>query len=312
MSNWLQLLNTFLVQAQKGDLKTASYPREWEDFRLRVSFGMGAPARVPWIAFINQEMQVSNGFYPVYLYYKELQTLILAYGISETEEFGKSWPAEIQNSAVTVAAYFDKDVPRYGDSFVFKAYKISDQGGIITCSYADNGALASDKDIESDLATILTYYKKAVSGGSTTPSSDPGFNIRSQGLFYMEKQLEDFIIHNWEKTELGKRFDLIIEDGELVSQQYRTEIGPIDILAKDKTSGCHVVIELKKNQTSDDTIGQLARYMGWISEAKKDANVRGIIIAGEYDRKLDYALKVMSNVEVFLYEVDFRLNKFLK
>ena len=29
----------------------------------------------------------------------------------------------------------------------------------------------------------------------------------------MESQLEDFIITNWEKTELGKRLDLIYKDG---------------------------------------------------------------------------------------------------
>jgi len=313
MSNWSGILQSFLAQARKGDLKTASYPKDWEDFRLRVSFGMGAPARIPWIAFIAPEMQVSNGFYPVYLYYKEFETLILAYGVSETEEFGQGWPAEIMNSTVTVAAHFDKDVRRYGDSFVFKAYKVSIQGDQIKCSYSDTGALATEKDIEADLATILGYYKKVIfSAPSSAGPIESSANVRSQGLFYMEKQLEDFIIHNWAHTELGKRFDLIIEEGELVSQQYRTEIGPIDILAKDKTTNSYVVIELKKNQTSDDTIGQLARYMGWISESKKDSGVKGIIIAGEYDRKLDYALKVMPNVEVFLYQVDFRLNKFIK
>ena len=86
----------------------------------------------------------------------------------------------------------------------------------------------------------------------------------AQGLFYMEKQLEDFLILNWENTELGKKYELIVEEGELISQQFRTDIGPIDILARDKRTGTYVVIELKKNQTSDDTVGQLARYMGWI------------------------------------------------
>ena len=46
----------------------------------------------------------------------------------------------------------------------------------------------------------------------------------------MEKQLEDFIISNWENTEFGMKYDLIYEDGVLVSQQYRTSIGKIDIL----------------------------------------------------------------------------------
>ncbi len=128
----------------------------------------------------------------------------------------------------------------------------------------------------------------------------------------MEKQLEDFIIHNWKNTELGKKYDLIVEEGELLSQQYKTGIGPIDILATDKKSKGYVVIELKKDQTSDDTVGQVARYMGWIREEKKTDKVRGIIIAGEYDQKLDYALKAVPNVEVFLYEVDFKLNKFTK
>ena len=76
------------------------------------------------------------------------------------------------------------------------------------------------------------------------------------------------MIENWDKTELGKKYELYTEDGELKSQQYKTDIGIIDILAKDKNSDQLVVIELKKNQTSDDTIGQLARYMGWLEEHK--------------------------------------------
>jgi len=128
--------------------------------------------------------------------------------------------------------------------------------------------------------------------------------------FYMEKQLEDFIVHNWGKTELGKKYDLIIEDGELISQQYKTDIGSIDILARDKETESYVVIELKKNQTSDDTIGQLARHMGWTMDKKGDKNVRGIVIAADYDNKLEYALKVFQNVQVFLYKVNFTLEEF--
>ena len=266
---------------------------------------MGMAARVPWIAFVAPEMKVSRGFYPVYLYYKELGILILAYGVSETSEFEQSWPAEIMNSAEKINAYFNKDVPRYGDSFVFKAYKIKNGSEKIEYLDADNN-IVTEKDIEADLKTILDYYKKSVSIEISQETS-----IQSQGLFYMEKQLEDFIIYNWDSTELGKKYDLIIEEGVLVSQQYRTEIGPIDILARDKKTKEYVIIELKKNQTSDDTIGQIARYMGWIQENKGES-VKGVIIAGEYDRRLDYALKMIPNVEVFLYKVNFKLNEFSK
>ena len=38
---------------------------------MKVSFGQGVPARVSWISFLAPEMQTSNGFYPVYLFYKK-------------------------------------------------------------------------------------------------------------------------------------------------------------------------------------------------------------------------------------------------
>lgn len=305
MSNWPDILKGFIFQAQSGDLKTSSYPKVWSDLKMRVSFGMGAQARVPWIAFVAPEMAVSKGFYPVYLYYKELETLILSYGVSETEEFSENWPVEIINTCETITSHFDKKVPRYGDSFVFKSYKVKIDGNKVDLTYSGSDNITSDVDIESELSTILEYYKKIVSVATTSTTSP-----QSQGLFYMEKQLEDFIILNWDSTELGKKYNLIIEEGVLVSQQYRTEIGPIDILVKDKATNSYVVIELKRNQTSDDTMGQLTRYMGWIKENKKDSNVKGIIIAGHYDKKLEYALKMVPNTEVFLYEVSFKLNEF--
>jgi predicted nuclease of restriction endonuclease-like (RecB) superfamily len=130
-------------------------------------------------------------------------------------------------------------------------------------------------------------------------------------LFYMESQLEDFLIENWEMTELGKRFDLIEENGETVSQQYQTEIGRIDILAIDKVTKQYVVIELKKNQTSDDTAGQLARYMGWLEEhMTKGQPTKGLIISARPDARLYYALKKIQGVEFYLYRVNFKLEEY--
>ncbi len=142
-------------------------------------------------------------------------------------------------------------------------------------------------------------------------SEEPKTVIQDDFIFYMEKQLEDFLIENWDKTELGSKYELINNDDGLASQQYRTDIGTIDILAKDKTDGRYVIIELKKNQTSDDTIGQIARYMGWVEEHLSEGQEsKGIIIAGKYDKKLKYAMKKIKDIEVYLYKVDFRLNEF--
>ena len=226
MDNWPKVLGRFLQQTQTSDLKFATYPKRWGGLKLRVSFGQGVAARVPWMAFIAPEMQVSKGFYPVYLFYRDFGTLILAYGVSETEEFAKKWPSEIVNDTQTIKEFFGKDVPRYGDSFVYKAYKVVLAKDGIQYTYP-NGKMANDKDLEVDLSRVIEYFKKVVSSEITKPDSAFG-----QGVFYMEKQLEDFLINNWEKTELGKKYSLIVEDGEVVSRQYKTDVSSIDILAK--------------------------------------------------------------------------------
>lgn len=132
----------------------------------------------------------------------------------------------------------------------------------------------------------------------------------SESDFVIEKHLEDFLVANWESTELGKLYDLIEEDGEVVSQQYRTDIGPIDLLVKDKKKGGYVVIELKKGQTSDDTVGQLTRYMGWVKEQRANGGkVKGIIIAGNFDKRLKYAIEMVPDTEILLYRINFSLEK---
>lgn len=128
--------------------------------------------------------------------------------------------------------------------------------------------------------------------------------------FSMEKHLEDFLVRNWESTEFGEKFELIEKEGDIVSPQYHTDVGNIDLLVRDKKTKQFVVIELKKGQTSDDTVGQLARYMGWVKEnLENNKDVRGIIIASAEDKRLNYALKVIPNCELLLYRVSFTLEK---
>jgi len=297
--NISEILNKFILQAKEGSLKTADYSKEYLDLKMKVSFGMGVLARVPWISFTAPEMSTSNGYYPVYLFYREHNILILAYGISETSEYGEGWSKEITESKQRIADVISNPA-RYGDSFVCKQYSPQIKDGKVF--FLKDGNEVSSDSLERDLKDIIDFYKKSVDIEVKNEGS-----VVSTGLFYMEKQLEDFIISNWNETELGKKYDLIYEEGTLISQQYRTDIGIIDILAKDKNTKSYVVIELKKNQTSDDTVGQAMRYMGWVEEKLNDPNVKGIIVAGQFDQKLHYAMKRAKDVEIFIYEVDFKL-----
>lgn len=128
-------------------------------------------------------------------------------------------------------------------------------------------------------------------------------------MFGLERHLHDFLRDNWEKTSLGREWDLFTEDGEQVGYEYPTPIGRIDLLARHKRDKAWLVVELKRNQSSDDTVGQAMRYVGYVREhiAGKDDRVDGLIICHQGDEKIRYALKLVPSINLMLYEVDFRL-----
>ncbi len=135
----------------------------------------------------------------------------------------------------------------------------------------------------------------------------------AEAEFGLESHLEDFIIENWDNLELGKKYSLLDDDGDLISKQYPTDVGPIDILARSKDSKEWLVIELKKGRSGDQVVGQIQRYMGWVLRNQvKQGNgerVKGLIILKNTDRKLEYALEVTRDIELMTYAVNFTLNK---
>ena len=134
-------------------------------------------------------------------------------------------------------------------------------------------------------------------------------DVEDPSTFALEKHLEDFLVHNWEKTELSKSYDLVSDEGEIVAQQYQSDTGPIDILAISKDKKEYLVIELKKGRASDVVVGQVLRYMGFVQSelAVKGEKVRGLVIALEDDLRLRNALKVIEKVDFYRYEIDFKL-----
>lgn len=135
--------------------------------------------------------------------------------------------------------------------------------------------------------------------------------VEDASEFALEKHLEDFLVRNWKKTELGKKYDIFEENGEFVGQQYQTDTGAIDILAVSKNRKEVLVIELKRGRTSDVVVGQIQRYMGYVKEEllEKGQTVKGMIIGLEADNKLRRALSVCQNIDFYRYQIDFKLVK---
>ncbi len=103
---------------------------------------------------------------------------------------------------------------------------------------------------------------------------------------------------------IHRNFDLLFKGYRYYDEEYQKthgghymteDAGIMDFLCVDEND--FVVIELKRRGT-DETLGQLCRYMGWVKEnlAKENQKVCGLIVSESKDVRLEYAIKVVPNV----------------
>lgn len=141
------------------------------------------------------------------------------------------------------------------------------------------------------------------------PSSKEDHETKSSFMF--ERHLEDFLVTNWDQTHLGEKYSIYEENDLPVGRQYRTNTGPLDILALSKDGKEFLVVELKRDRASDEVVGQTLRYMGWVKKnlCSTEQTVKGCIVALSSDTKLEDALHTLDSINFVRYEVDFRLIK---
>ncbi|WP_302175001.1 AAA family ATPase [uncultured Hydrogenophaga sp.] len=122
-----ELLQRFLQQAASMDsLAVAGYPTEYRGLKIKVSFGKGVQARVPWVGLFGGDNTPTKGIYPVLLYYREAKVLVIAYGVSETQSAMTTWPLESTTETVEhcLRRMTGRYPERYGESFVCRAFPL--------------------------------------------------------------------------------------------------------------------------------------------------------------------------------------------
>ena len=144
--NIKEILSLFFDQVEKGNHDTNHYPSSYADLKLKVGFGIGKTAQIPWITFLGQNQTPQNGIFPVYYFFKENNRIILAYGISEENIPKLKWP--LTPIMKTINTYFKErglKPYKYGLSYVYKTYDV-------------NKGLDWVK-IEEDLDVLINKYK---------------------------------------------------------------------------------------------------------------------------------------------------------
>ena len=143
-------IEKFIAQSSTSDLTTRAYIKEAYDLKFKASFGMGAPARVPWMTLLHTGQKTSKGIYPGYLLFKKENILLLTYGTSEENKPPITWP---ELSAPTVKEYlqthYDTKPARYAETKVYTAYSLDED-------------LDREK-INQDLKNLVDIYKSLFS-----------------------------------------------------------------------------------------------------------------------------------------------------
>lgn len=157
--------------------------REYEKLKIEVSFGKGRANAVPWISFLGNGQSTSNGIYPVYLFFKEKNILILAYGVSETNRPTSNWRL---NDPLTIGSYFEKNnlgIPEhYGSSFVYKTYKTDKE--------------LNKRAINTDLNNIIKIYKQEILAKPTIEKNPVPIKKFEQSLFFKSALVSGISISN--------------------------------------------------------------------------------------------------------------------
>ena len=122
-----------------------------------------------------------------------------------------------------------------------------------------------------------------------TPKGESGNESTDDGgqIIGLERDLQAALRQAIEQLETGLE---IIDDGV----ERSVASGFIDITARD-ARGTIVVIELKTGIARQGAIAQVMSYMGDVAEEEPDQAVRGLLVAGDFDKKARSAARVLPN-----------------
>ena len=143
--------------------------------------------------------------------------------------------------------------------------------------------------------TILVETISDEDAPSTVPAS--AAHASSKQSISLERDLQATLRESIGQLEPGLE---IIDEGA----ERSVESGFIDITAKDR-AGITVVVELKTGTASQRAIAQILSYMGDVLNEEGGSTVRGILVASDFDSRARSAARMVPNLQLKRYKVEF-------
>ena len=200
------------------------------------------------------------------------------------------WPAQVR---------LVQAVTRFQKSKGLSGRRTAKALGFSTTQHHRTVTLADALDRDPQLAQCRNEdaaRKKQKALKNKPPNSDQ--TSSEADAFDSEEDLQKYLAQHWDATSLGKDWKLY-GNGHVNTG----EIGIIDLLAQHRNRPSWLVVELKVHKTSDEVLGQVLRYMGWVKQhlAGENDTVEGLIVALGTDPQTWYGLKCLSDVRMICY-----------
>lgn len=131
----------------------------------------------------------------------------------------------------------------------------------------------------------------------------PSFDLSANGI-------RDLLIAHPELIEEGLSI-LTDDDGVEIGARFKTSVGKIDLLARDRSSGWVVIMVAEPGQ-GKELVGEMLQLIGWVRKhlSSKGQEVRGIVLVDSVPEDLGYAAAAVSDtVEFNRYRIGVTLEK---
>jgi hypothetical protein len=128
-----------------------------------------------------------------------------------------------------------------------------------------------------------------------------------------EKALEETLVREWSRSAFA-RLGIELADPTRhgrPSRQVLTPVNAIDLLGFRADRRQWWVIELKHGRPTDEVVGQVSRYLGWVAEecARRGETATGAIVAREADAKLRYAVRANPRLTLWTWDDELKVSR---
>jgi RecB family endonuclease NucS len=128
--------------------------------------------------------------------------------------------------------------------------------------------------------------------------------IESPMNFTYEKDLQTALVRQAEKLFNGYK----IYGENLDGIEYTISGKRIDLLLKNHSNNSLLAIELKSGIADFKVFGQIAMYLGLLSNEFPDKKLFGLIIAGKIDDSLKNACLITDKIKLMTYKMELTLD----